>query len=274
MFKTLQKEHIVEKTLLLCASGVLIIGFLYVAGSMIFNDTEAANIPGDLFAPLFLVPLLITIPLFLIRYCLFQVDKTDHGLKTTPVLLLSVFLILTTTYGQYLTTYNYFIRANESIEKQYSVIDVAYQKRFNLIPNIVRLVRAYSDFEQGVVGQITDARRAYTDADTIDQKVSSANQFDATLHNFVLTVENYPNLKSDTLYLQLLQSLIQSEEEIVAAKKTYNNEVGLFNQNYKIFPNILVGRLTGYKEKVYLRSEFRKEVYDSKGLLEGLDKKQ
>lgn len=257
------------KILLVIAISIFAIGLLYVAGTIIYNDPQTPHAPGDLFTSS-LVIILITLPLFVIRYSLKKLDFHGISFNTSHILIISILMIIIASIGEFGRTYNYFVRQNEIIEKSYSDIDIHYQKRFNLIPNLAKTAKAFSDFEQDIIVQITNARRVYSEGKTVDEKVRAANSFDSYLRNFLLYVENYPNLKSDALYLQLIQSLIQNEDEIATVKKEYNNEVKIYNQYANSFPYVLITGIIGVREKEYLKSELGKEIYNTKSLLESL----
>lgn len=269
--ETVQKSKPLEKTILIIAVLWLLFGLLYVTGTTIFN-ASLDNVPGDLFAGLTTVPILITIPLFLLRILLDRTETFKSHLKTWHIIVITIVLGIVVTLAQYGQTYNYFTRANEALDKQYATIDIAYQKRFNIIPNVAKVARSFSEFEQSVVGQITDARKSYVQANSVNDKVKAANQFDGYLTSFVLSVENYPNLKSDALYQNVVKSIVQSEQEIATAKNNYNDQAATFNQNYKTFPYVLVVGFTGYKEREYLKADLGKEIYNTKSLLDNLNK--
>lgn len=248
-----------------------IFGLLYVSGTVLFNDPTSYENPGNIFAGFTIVPIFVLIPFFFIKVFFEKTQSKTFPLKYFHIVLITLILACITTLGEFATTYNYFVRSSETIDKQYSIIDITYQKRFDLIPNIARTVKAYSQLEQNIISQITDARQSYIGALTADQKVRSVNQLDSYIRSFIVTVENYPNIKSDQLYIQLIEYLAQSEEDIISAKKTYNEEVAAFNKNYKMFPYIVIARYAGFSEKEYLKSDLGTVLYNSKNLLNEID---
>ncbi|MBI2612101.1 LemA family protein [Candidatus Gottesmanbacteria bacterium] len=266
----MRKKHTIEKVLLIIGSTTLVIGLLYVAGTNIYNDPANYDVADSPFDGFLLVPILITLPLFLIKYALDRMHWMSLRLKASWIWIATLLFIGISTFGLFNNSYNYFVRSNETIEKQYAAIDIVYQKRFNLIPNVAKTAKAYGELEQSIVNDITEARKAYLGAKNTDEKVTAANLFDTALRGFVVYGENYPNLKSDALYNQIIQQLIQSEQEIADAKKTYNEEVAKFNKYAKTFPTVLVARVTGFNEKEYLRADLEKEIYDTKPLLDSL----
>ncbi len=261
-----------NKILLGIGGFVLALGLLSIAGSSMIQSPNVYETPKNIFDGFFLVPFLITLPLFLIKYSTDRLRTLNIHIKSSWIFIFSCICLVVVLFSAFYTTYNYFVTTNETIEKEYASIDIAYQKRFNLIPNIAKTAKAYGDLELSVVQEISDARKAYNGAATVDEKVRAANQFDSSMRGFILNVENYPTLKSDALYNQIIETLTRSEEEIAEAKKFYNNDVSLFNQSAKVFPTVIIARMAGYNEKEYLKADLGKEIYDSKTLLDSLKK--
>lgn len=260
------------KVLFIASIVMLFIGTLYVAGKFVYSDSTTGNYPGDLFFQIPIVFVIITLPLYIVSFSLSRLHITKFKLKSNYIIIASIFLMVFTTIGDIGQTYNYFTKQKETIEAKYAEIDIQYQKRFDQIPNIARTAKSFSTFEQNIITQIANSRSAYLEGQTVDEKVKAANMYDANLRSFILTVENYPNLKSDSIYNQLVQSIIQNENEIATVKKEFNTEVKMYNQFANSFPNVIVTRIMGIKEKEYMKSDLGTIMYDSKPLLDYLSK--
>lgn len=265
-----QNKFISEKLILLVSIPVLIFGLMFVAGSFIFNDPESVNRTGDLLLGFVEIPLIVTLPLFLIKFAIDRIHWVKVSIKNSWIIFISIIFIILITISNFISGYNYLVRIDQKIKNQYASVDIAYQKRFDLIPNIAKAAKTYSEFEQGVVKDIADARKSYAGAKTTDDKVHAANQFDRGVISFIVFSENYPNLKSDKLFNEIVVSLNQNENNIAEAKKTYNDKVSSFNEYIVTFPNVIVARLGNFQEKEYVKADLGKEIYNSKTLLDNL----
>lgn len=268
--ETARKTGKLETITLIIAGLWALFGLLYVAGSMVFSIGQ--DTPGDFLSAFGYVLFFLTVPLVILEILSNRHPQFKNILKPWHIVLVTIISIVIVTFGQFGQTYNYFTRANEALDKQYAAVDIIYQKRFDVIPNVAKVAKTFSDFEQGVVGQIADARKTYIQANSTNEKVQAANHFDSYIVGFVRNVENYPNLKSDALYLQVIHSINQNENDIVAAKNKYNDLAEAFNKDYKTFPYFLVVGFTSYKERTYLKADLGKEIYNSKTLLDNLKK--
>src|SRR5437870_636529 len=113
---------------------------------------------------------------------------------STPLILVLVVVALALSAVGY---YNSFVSSANSIEGQWKQVEVQYQRRFDLIPNLLESAKGVQQQEQKVFGDIAAARANYAGAQGTDQKVQAANQLEGSLSRLLLIVENYPQLKSD-----------------------------------------------------------------------------
>src|SRR5438067_1322661 len=136
---TLSKDrYLLEKILLFVGSATFLFGLLYVAGSTILNDPSTQTNTGDIFNGIFLVPLFVTIPLFLIKYGIDKSHLIELKIRLSWIAIITTLGILIVSGGAFFQAYNYLVRTNETIKKQYASFDIIYQKRFDLIPNIAK----------------------------------------------------------------------------------------------------------------------------------------
>ena len=147
--------------------------------------------------------------------------------------------------------YNGFVRQGEAITAQWAQVENQYQRRFDLIPNIVNTVKGVAKQEQTVFGQIADARTKYSGAVTADQKAQAATQVESALGRLIVIAENYPVLQSSQAYRDLIVSLEGTENRITVERQKYNDLVKTFDTNVKTFPTSVVASLFGVKEHAY-----------------------
>jgi len=147
--------------------------------------------------------------------------------------------------------YNSFITSNESIKGQWSQVENQYQRRFDLIPNIVETVKGVAKQEQEVFGAIAEARTRYSGATTPDQKAAAAGQVESALGRLLGIAESYPALQSSQAYRDLIVSLEGTENRISVERMKYNEVVKSYNTNVQRFPTSLIASLFGFGTHAY-----------------------
>lgn len=152
------------------------------------------------------------------------------------------------------TYYNSFVRQVNGIEGQWKQVEVQYQRRFDLIPNLVSSTKGIMQQEQAVFGDIAAARAAYSGAATVDAKVAAANQVEGALSRLLAIVENYPQLKSDAAVLRLQDELAGTENRIAVERRRFNEFVQSYNTGVTTIPGTLFARLMGFSAKAYFQS--------------------
>ncbi len=150
----------------------------------------------------------------------------------------------------FIAIYNNLVRKRNEVENAFSGIDVQLKKRYDLIPNLISTVQQLMSHEKELLENITKLRtQAMSDGLSTDEKVKIDNQLSGAMGKFNITVENYPEIKSDASFLNLQQSFNEVESQISAARRTFNAAVTAYNNAIETFPsNILAGMLS-YKRK-------------------------
>ena len=113
--------------------------------------------------------------------------------------------------------YNKMVKENENVESAAAQIDVQLKRRTDLIPNLVNTVKGYMTHEQKVIDSITTARENLVNASTVEDKASASEQLTKALNNLYVIVENYPDLKSNTNFIQLQDELAGTENRIAVS---------------------------------------------------------
>ena len=147
--------------------------------------------------------------------------------------------------------YNFFVRTGEQVTAQWAQVENQYQRRFDLIPNIVETVRGVAKQEQDVFGAIAEARTRYSGAVTADQKAQAASQVEGALGRLLVIAENYPVLQSSQAYRDLIVSLEGTENRISVERMKYNDLVRVFDTNVKTFPTSILASIFGIDERAY-----------------------
>ncbi len=167
-------------------------------------------------------------------------------LSTTIVILLLAF----TLFLVGVRIYNSLIMKKNQVDKAFSSVDVLLKKRWDLIPNLVAVVKKYLEFEQQTLAEITRLRsRVMLDEISSQQRFNLENQITRTMGNILASSENYPQLKSNHHLNHLIASLNEIEEQISAARRFYNTAVTNYNNAIEMFPNNLVASYLKYRHK-------------------------
>lgn len=184
-----------------------------------------------------------------------QQNFLQRNMKWVVVL---VVLVLVVFWG--VSKYNSFVTMNEAITSQWSQVENQYQRRFDLIPNIVATVKGVASQEQKVFGDIAEARTRYSGATTANEKAAAATQVEGALGRLLVIAENYPVLQSSQAYRDLIVSLEGTENRISVERMKYNDLVKGLNISVKKFPTSVIASLFGVSEREYFEvSEVAKE---------------
>ena len=147
--------------------------------------------------------------------------------------------------------YNSFVSQSEQITGQWAQVQNQYQRRFDLIPNIVNTVKGVAKQEQDVFGAIATAREHYAGATTPDAKATAAGEVESSLSRLLVIAENYPVLQSSQAYRDLIVELEGTENRISVERMKYNDMVKTYNTSIKRFPTSLMASLSGFSEHAY-----------------------
>lgn len=158
-------------------------------------------------------------------------------------------LVLLALWG--IGAYNMFVTQNEQITSQWAQVENQYQRRFDLIPNVVETVKGVAKQEQTVFGDIATARTHYAGARTQDQKVAASNEVESALGRLLVISENYPVLQSAQSFRDLTTELEGTENRISTERMKYNDIVRVFNISIQHFPTSLIARIGGFSQHEY-----------------------
>ena len=156
----------------------------------------------------------------------------------------------------FIIEYNKFTRLRNKVKQSKSSIDVYLNKRFDLIPNLVECVKAYSKFEESTYEKIAEKRSKYN----LNKDLILGKELNNEIVNLLIVNENNPNLKADEQYINLQKNLVKIEGELQAARRIYNGDVTLYNSAIEVFPSNIFASIFGFKkENLFEIEEFKKE---------------
>lgn len=144
-------------------------------------------------------------------------------------------------------SYNNLVSLKENVDSKYADIDVQLQRRCDLIPNLVNTVKGFTDHESSVLASISDSRAKLAGASSVSEKAEANQELSNSLSRLLVVVENYPDLKADSQFTALMDSLEGTENRLAVARKDYNAAVESYNKAVKSFPSVIFASMFGFQ---------------------------
>lgn len=165
---------------------------------------------------------------------------------------IGILVVLGLLYG--FMTYNKLVTLDVSADTQWKQVETQYQRRFDLIPNLVEAVKKVMTQEQEVFTAIAEARTRYSGATTPEARAAAANQVESALGRLLVITENYPQLKSSEVMLSFNSQLEGTENRIATERSRYNEAVENYNLKVKRVPSSIIAAITGFGEREYFNA--------------------
>ncbi|MFA4871830.1 MAG: LemA family protein [Patescibacteria group bacterium] len=171
-------------------------------------------------------------------------------MKKGLIILLVIIILIA---GYFWITYNKLITLNEKVDNQWAQVETQYQRRLDLIPNLVASVQGIMAQEQKIFGDLAEARSKYAGAKTVNEKAGAATEVEGALSRLLAIMENYPQLKSADTVQTLMAQLEGTENRISVERKRFNDASRDFNITIKRVPANWLASLFGFLEKEYFQ---------------------
>ena len=161
------------------------------------------------------------------------------------------------------TTYNGFVKKQEAMTTAWGQVENVYQRRADLVPNLVALVKNYTGYEQGTLIAVTEARakatKATVNTENFDENefanfASAQDELGNSLNRLIVSVENYPDLKANEEYLTLQAQLAGCENRILTERERFNETAKVYNQSVRKFPSNLIAKMFGFERRPYFEA--------------------
>ena len=164
--------------------------------------------------------------------------------------------------------YNSLIGKKNQISNAFSAIDVMLKKRFDLLPNLIETVKQYMNHEEGVLSRIVELRSKAANTNiSNEEKLAIDRELSAGVKGLMINVENYPDLKANQNFLNLQTTWTESEEQIAAARRTYNASVTDYNNAIMMFPGSIIAGMMNYQSiDVLVNTEEERKNISAKDL--------
>ncbi len=176
------------------------------------------------------------------------------------VLVLVAFML----YSFFSGSYNNMVAKNENVTRAWQDVESDYQRRLDLIPNLVNTVKGYAEFEKSTLTAVIEARAQATQVkvdpnnltpEALQQFQAAQGQLSSSLSRLLVTVERYPDLKANQNFLELQAELAGTENRIKVARNKFNETVQDYNTYVKTFPRNLLAGMFGFTSKAYFEAD-------------------
>lgn len=173
--------------------------------------------------------------------------------RSLPVLIILGLLVLLLFWG--CGSYNTLVSQDESVKKSWNYVQSQYQRRADLIPNLVNTVKGEANFERGTLNDVINARARATSMQVSPENLTPENiqkfqqaqgQLSGALSRLLVTVEQYPNLRANDAFRNLQTQLEGTENRIAVARNDFNDQVQTYNTKVRAFPTTIFANMMGF----------------------------
>ncbi|MBU1700766.1 MAG: LemA family protein [Candidatus Eisenbacteria bacterium] len=178
------------------------------------------------------------------------------------LVILGILIVLGLSVGGWVkTTYNGLVGLDETSKTAWSEVENQFQRRYDLIPNLVETVKGYAQHEQDVFVKVTEARSKVAGAGTVEEKINANQELSGALARLMVVVERYPDLKANENFIRLQDELAGTENRIATARRRYNETARDLNIKIRTFPaNIIAGMFGFERATLFETTEDAKEA--------------
>lgn len=187
----------------------------------------------------------------------------DKKTNTSATVLVSILIIAVLVLLWGVRSYNKMISFDESVNNAWSQVENVYQRRMDLIPNLVNTVKGAADFERNTLTDVIDARSKASSININPEQLNESNiaafqkaqdALSSALNRLMVVVERYPELKANQNFLELQSQLEGTENRIAVERNKFNNTVKSYNTMIRRFPKNLIAAIFGFEQKAYFKA--------------------
>lgn len=184
-------------------------------------------------------------------------------MKKTIIILVAIGLLIFLIYRFFVGNYNDMVSAEEKVERQWANVETAYQRRLDLIPNLVNTVKGYAEFEKSTLEAVINARAKATSVqidptnitpEKLQQFQQAQDGMSSALSRLLVTVEKYPELKANENFRGLMSQLEGTENRISNERRNFNQAVQEYNSLIRKFPSNIIAGMFGFEKRVYFEA--------------------
>lgn len=184
-------------------------------------------------------------------------------MKRTSIIIIAVVAIIVVLVLSFVGPYNKMVSKDEACTKAWANVENVYQRRLDLIPNLVKTVQGAAEYEKGTLTAVIEARAKATsvqvDANNLTEESiakfqEAQDQLSGALSRMMVTIERYPELKANQNFLELQAQLEGTENRIAVERNNFNEAVNTYNSFIRKFPNNIVASMFNFDKKGYFKA--------------------
>ncbi|MCL2576849.1 MAG: LemA family protein [Defluviitaleaceae bacterium] len=173
----------------------------------------------------------------------------------TTFIFIGIVIVIAFLIGFLIKTYNGFVRARNRVKTQWAQIDVQLKRRADLIPNLIESVKGYVKHENDVIDRVAAARSKMVGAGNPKEAMQANAELTSALGRIFALSEAYPTLKANTNFMQLQNSLGETESKIAYARQFYNDTVLIYKDKITLFPGNIFAAMFGFKAEAFFEAD-------------------
>lgn len=184
-------------------------------------------------------------------------------MKKTSITIIAIVAIVALLLISFITPYNKMVNKDEACTKAWANVENVYQRRLDLIPNLVKTVQGAAQYERGTLTEVIEARAKATsvqvDANNLNEESiakfqAAQDQLSGALNRMLVTIERYPELKANQNFLELQAQLEGTENRIAVERNNFNTAVNEYNAFIRKFPNNIISGMFNFDKKGYFKA--------------------
>ncbi len=165
------------------------------------------------------------------------------------IALIVIALLIIIALSYFIGIFNKIVMLKNNVDKAFVNIDVILMQRAEEIPELVKVASKFMEHETTLLTHLTKLRTDFLNARSMEEKIENDAEFSKAVKTLFATSENYPTLLSNNNFVELQRRVSQMEDKIADRREFYNDSVNLYNIGIQEFPNVILARLFGYREK-------------------------
>ena len=181
-----------------------------------------------------------------------EINKKRRGVGGIVIAIIAIIALAIIVL---IPSYNGLVKQKEQLDESYAQVQNVVQRRADLIPNLVNTVKGYSKHEKDTLTEVTEARAGIKDAKGPKELAEANEQMNQAIRNINVVAEDYPELKADKQFTQLMDELAGTENRISVERKNYNGEVKAYNTKVKSFPTSIFASMMGFDKEEYFEAD-------------------
>lgn len=185
-------------------------------------------------------------------------------MKKSLIIIGSIVVLIFIVYRFFAGSYNSMVQMDEQVSSQWAQVENVYQRRADLIPNLVNTVKGYADFEKSTLTGVIEARAKATSItvdphnltpEVLQQFQQNQGQLSQALGRLMVVAEKYPELKANENFLELQSQLEGTENRIAVERNKFNESAQQFNTYIRTFPSNMIAGMYGFRPKAYFAAD-------------------